>query len=267
MSGALVKLMQLLRREAPEQAALAREALRRTANTANEHAVVGSADLPSSSLIVSGGEGSVTSSTQDHMNALLSGRSVLDFHTHPPVGTRAAPEAFGARPSKEDFAYFRDQYGGRLGSVPGRELRSLIVQPAAREQRAPLAYSFFATDKPLAVFDPEKTDAARYELQRAAARGRFGSVMSDAALKDYFDYGGDLADLLNDASALFLLRRRAEQGLGRQEQVLGGRRLTPHPDSTEQRLFDLMAPQATEVLREKKMARGGLARIKEMMNG
>lgn len=261
-TSVLNALAKLLRREAPEQADLAREALRRTAATSREHSVVGPVDAPSANVIVRGEEGSVMPSARDRLNALLSNRSVLDMHTHPPASSRNAPEAFGVRPSGEDLAYFRDNYGSQVRSAPGRELRSLIAQPPSLEQRAPGAYSFFATDRPLAVFDPKAADAARYELQRGAARGRFGSVMSDPAFRDYFDYGGDMADLLNDASALFLLRRRADQGLGRHELMLGGRRLTPHRESTEQRFFDMMSPEAVELLREKKLARGGLAQLR-----
>jgi len=259
-SSVLAMLRKLMAREAPAQTEPVREALRRSARTGREHAVVGASDKPVGGSVVEGDKYTVMPSSADRSAALMSDRPVLDVHTHP-VG------ALGVRPSPEDFAYYRDKYGAQVRSGPvARELRSLIVQPPERAARASAAYNFFATDKPLAVFDPRRIDDARYELQRGAARGKFRSIMDDPAFRDYFEYGGDIGDLMEDAASLMLLRRRAEQGLGRHELQLGNRLITPDTRATERRLFEMMTPEALELLRAKKMATGGAVKSGDEMS-
>lgn len=251
----IAKLRELLQRESPEQAAAVRQALRESARTGKEVSVIGAADRPVGGRLVVGERDQVVPSAADRSAALLSDRPVLDMHTHP-QGT------MGVRPSKEDFAYYRDKYGSQIrsGAAP-RELRTLIAQPPEPDIRARSAYNFFATDKPLAVFDPRRIDDARYELQRGAARGKFRSVQDDPLMREYFDYGGDIADLMDEAAALALLRHRAQQGLGRHELVLGGRSFTPNREASEQRLFDMITPEALELFRAKKMAEGGAVKF------
>lgn len=259
-SSVLAMLRKLMAREAPAQTEPVREALRRSARTGREHAVVGASDKPVGGSVVEGDKYTVMPSSADRSAALMSGSPVLDVHTHP-VG------ALGVRPSPEDFAYYRDKYGAQVRSGPvARELRSLIVQPPERGPRASAAYNFFATDKPLAVFDPRRIEDARYELQRGAARGKFSSIMDDPAFRDYFEYGGDIGDLMEDAASLMLLRRRAEQGLGRHELQLGNRLITPDTRATERRLFEMMTPEALELLRAKKMATGGAVKSGDEMS-
>lgn len=259
-SSVLAMLRKLMAREAPAQTEPVREALRRSARTGREHAVVGASDKPVGGSVVEGDKYTVMPSSADRNAALMSDRPVLDVHTHP-VG------ALGVRPSPEDFAYYRDKYGAQVRSGPvARELRSLIVQPPERDARASAAYNFFATDKPLAVFDPRRIEDARYELQRGAARGKFRSIMDDPAFRDYFEYGGDIGDLMEDAASLMLLRRRAEQGLGRHELQLGNRLITPDTRATERRLFEMMTPEALELLRAKKMATGGAVKSGDEMS-
>lgn len=259
-SSVLAMLRKLMAREAPAQTEPVREALRRSARTGREHAVVGASDKPVGGSVVEGDKYTVVPSSADRSAALMSGSPVLDVHTHP-VG------ALGVRPSPEDFAYYRDKYGAQVRSGPvARELRSLIVQPPERDARASAAYNFFATDKPLAVFDPRRIEDARYELQRGAARGKFSSIMDDPAFRDYFEYGGDIGDLMEDAASLMLLRRRAEQGLGRHELQLGNRLITPDTRATERRLFEMMTPEALELLRAKKMATGGAVKSGDEMS-
>lgn len=259
-SSVLALLRRLMASEAPAQTEAVREALRRSARTGKEHSVVGASDKPVGGNVVEGEAYTVMPSFSDRSAALASGRPVLDMHTHP-MGS------MGVRPSLEDFAYYRDRYGPQVRSGPvARELRSLIVQPPDRGQRAGASYNFFATDKPLAVFDPRRIEDARYELQRAAARGKFRSIMDDPAFRDYFEHGGDIADLMEEAASLMLLRRRAEQGLGRHELQLGNRLITPDPTATERRLFEMMSPEALETLRAKKMATGGAVRSGDEMS-
>lgn len=264
--GPLRRLMMLLRREAPAQAEAAREALLRSAASGREAAVIGSAELPVGGQVVLGEAGRVMPSRMDREAALIMDPTrahVFDFHTHPAQGMPEAPERFGVRPSREfDVPMWRDQYGGALGGR-GRELRTVIAQPPSRSNRTGTGYSFFATDKPLAVFDPRGMDAARKELQYASGRGRFGTVKDEPAFRDYFDYGGELSDLVEDLAPLLYLRHKAAQGLGRQELQLTGRTLTPDPAATEQRFFRLVEPEALELLKAKKLARGGLAQVKE----
>ena len=247
----LAKLRELLQRESPEQAAAVRQALRESARTGKEVSVIGAADRPVGGRLVVGEREQVIPSAADRSASLLSDRPILDMHTHP-QGT------MGVRPSKEDFAYYRDNYGSqvRSGATP-RELRTLIAQPPEPDIRARAAYNFFATDKPLAVFDPRRIDDARYELQRGAARGKFRSVQDDPLMREYFEYGGDIADLMDEAAALALLRHRAAEGKGRHELVLGGRSFTPNREASEQRFFDMITPEMLELFRAKKLARGG----------
>ena len=76
-------------------------------------------------------------------------------------------------------------------------------------------------------------------------------------LREYFDYGGDIASLLEDATPLALMRYRAGQGLGRHELQLGGTQLSPSPGATDIELFRQLELPAMEVLKSKKFAQGG----------
>jgi hypothetical protein len=250
----LAKLRTLLAREAPEQAATIREAIAQSARTGNEASVVGPANLPRRSKITIGRPDTVQPNVSDRTAALdyaQPGQGIIDFHTHP---YGSDDSMFLVRPSSTDLGYFNANY--KPGDFQDRELRTLIVQPPSLRDRMPAAYSMFATDKP-AVLAPRLLDTARNELGMAARKGRFKSIMDDPTFRDYFDYGGELSDLVADAAPLLMLRHRAAQGVGRHEYGLSGRTLTPNPESTETNLLQRMEPAALEVLREKKYAKGG----------
>lgn len=253
----LAKLRALLAREAPEQAATIREAIRQSARTGNETSVIGSPNMPRRSSITIGKSDTVVPSASDRAAALdfaQPGQGIIDFHTHP---YGSDDSMFLVRPSQSDFAYFNANY--KPGDFQDRELRTLIVQPPSLRDRMPAAYNMFATNKP-AVLAPRQADIARNELQMAARKGRFSSIMDDPAFRDYFDYGGDIGDLIGDVAPMLMLRHRAAQGVGRHEYGLSGRTLTPNPESTEANLLKRMEPAALEVLREKKYATGGAVR-------
>ena len=253
--SALAKLRALLAREAPEQAATIREALRQSARTGNEASVVGTANIPRKSSITIGIPDTVVPNASDRAAALdyaKPGQGIIDFHTHP-VGSDDA--RFLVRPSSTDLNYYNTNY--KPGDFNDRELRTLIVQPPSLPERMPAAYSMFATDKP-AVLAPRLLDTARNELGMAARKGRFKSIMDDPTFRDYFDYGGELSDLIADAAPMLMLRHRAAQGVGRHEYELSGRTLTPNPESTEANLLKRMEPTALEIFRERKYALGGL---------
>ena len=256
--GPLAKLMLLLRREAPAQAEVVREALRRAAQVDREMSVVGAADAaPLPAKITAGARDRVVPSAKDRARAVASGQPVLDFHTHPAA---YYDNLFGVAPSGADLAAYATEYARPFSG--GSELRTLIAAPPVRPERT--AYHFFATDDPANIMSPAAADAARYELQRAGARGRFSSVVDDPLFRDYFDYGGDIGDLLSDAATLAILGRRAQLGRGRQEMLLpAGRTVTPDPGSTPAELYRRMEPNLLEVLRERGLARGGLAQAKE----
>jgi hypothetical protein len=250
----LAKLRTLLAREAPEQAGTIREAIIQSARTGNEASVVGPANIPRRSKITIGRPDTVEPNVSDRTAALdyaKPGQGIIDFHTHP---YGADDSMFLVRPSSTDLSYFNTNY--KPGDFQDRELRTLIVQPPSLRDRMPAAYSMFATDKP-AVLAPRLLDTARNELGMAARKGRFKSIMDDPTFRDYFDYGGELSDLVADAAPLLMLRHRAAQGVGRHEYGLSGRTLTPNPESTEANLLQRMEPAALEVLREKKYAKGG----------
>jgi hypothetical protein len=258
----LKKLRDLLSREAPEQAATIREAISQSARTGNETSVVGPANLPRRSKITVGRPDTVQPNVSDRNAALdyaQPGQGIIDFHTHP---YGSDDSLFLVRPSSTDLGYFNTNY--KPGDFYNRELRTLIVQPPSLRDRMPAAYSMFATDKP-AVLAPRLLDTARNELGMAARKGRFKSIMDDPTFRDYFDYGGELSDLVADAAPLLMLRHRAAQGVGRHEYGLSGRTLTPNPESTEANLLQRMEPAALEVLREKKYAKGGEVRGKSTL--
>jgi len=255
--SALTKLMQLLRREAPAQADKAREALRVTAGSGNEAAVVGGANIGPEGRIVMGDSNSVRPSSFDRRRALRDADAVVDFHTHP----SGVVPIFGPRPSDEDFLYYSSSYPD--ARLRGRELRAIIAAAPDLGMRERAAYSMFATERPQVVFDAQRLAEARGELQMAGARGKFSKAQMDPALRDYFDYGGDIGDVLAEIAPLTLLRHRADQGLGRLELTLGGRPLTPDRASSEERMFRLLQDPAIELMRQKKFARGGLAQVKE----
>lgn len=271
-AGALARLMALLRREAPAQAETAREALRRAALTDREHSVVGAADRPIGGSIVSGERSTVNPSRPDANAARSSGRPVFDFHTHPAQST-----LFDVTPSADDLSYYSFEYPNfKLFGNPDQELRQLIVSAPWRDvTRAPrmpaqrTGFSFLATDRPDYVLDPRVADDARYELQRAAGRGRFRSVVDDPLFSGYFGEEGDIGDVMSDAAALALLKYRAGQGLGRVEQQLSGAPVGRGggPQATNAELFRRLEPGMLDLLREKGFARGGLARVKEAAYG
>jgi hypothetical protein len=265
----LKKLSALLAREAPDQAATIREAIAQSARTGNEASVVGSPNMPRKSRITLGRPDTVEPSASDRAAALnyaQPGQGIIDFHTHP---FGSDDSMFLVRPSSTDLSYFNTNY--KPGDFQDRELRTLIVQPPSLRDRMPAAYSMFATDKP-AVLAPRLLDTARNELGMAARKGRFKSIMDDPTFRDYFDYGGELSDLVADAAPLLMLRHRAAQGVGRHEYGLSGRTLTPNPEATEANLLKRMEPTALEILRERKYARGGAVRssikhFKESLHG
>jgi hypothetical protein len=265
----LQKLSALLAREAPDQAATIREAIAQSARTGKETSVVGPANIPRRSKITIGDFDTVQPNVSDRTAALdyaQPGQGIIDFHTHP---FGSDDSMFLVRPSSTDLSYFNTNY--KPGDFQDRELRTLIVQPPSLRDRMPAAYSMFATDKP-AVLAPRLLDTARNELGMAARKGRFKSIMDDPAFRDYFDYGGELSDLVADAAPLLMLRHRAAQGVGRHEYGLSGRTLTPNPEATEANLLKRMEPTALEILRERKYARGGAVRsslkhFKESLHG
>lgn len=260
--SALAKLRALIAREAPQQAAPIREALARTAQSGREHSVVGLADRGGASVVTRGTEAAVTPNEFDLWSSIREPGNphIVDFHTHPGEGY----STFETAPSRQDFKFYAEQYP----STQGRDIRTLIAVPPTREGvRRGTSYNFFSTDKPAKVFDPRALDAAQFELQRAGAKGSFRSIQDDPLFREYFDYGGDLGDLLGDTAPLALLRHRAAQGLGRHEFELGGKQMTPNREATDVELFRRLEAPALEVLRQKKFARGGLAQYKECACG
>jgi len=252
----LAKLRALLAREAPEQAATIREALRQTAQTGREHSVIGLAREGGPSAITRGGDSSVKPNTFDLRAALRApgAPAIVDFHTHPGAGF----SVFETAPSRQDFTFYSSEYPPARSA---RDIRTLIAVPPERGgMRRGTSYNFFATDNPQRVFDPKALDAARFELQRAGSKGAFRSVQDDPLFREYFDYGGDLGELLEDVSPLSLLRYRAGQGLGRHELQLGNKQLTPSPESTDTELFRRLEGPSLEVLRSKKFKQGGAVR-------
>ncbi len=253
----LAKLRALLVREAPQQVVPIREALRRTAATNLEHGVVGVTDRGGESVITRGNAISVKADPSDLRHAKNSGSNVIDFHTHP----NPSVGFFGVAPSKMDFSYYGKQYP----FTGDRELRTLIATPPVREPgvRQGASFNFFATDNPSKVFDPMMSDLTKWELQRAARRGKFDSVKDSPMLRSYLDSGGSMEELLGEVAPLLYLRRRAEQGLGRHEFEFGGRRLAPDPESNDVSVFKLLEPNSMDVIRAQKFASGGLAQYKE----
>ena len=245
-------LRAMLSREAPEQAAPVREALTETARTGKEHSVIGLAQEGGKSVVSRGTESSVLPNKFDLKAALRDpGRGpILDFHTHPGKGF----SFFETAPSRQDFSFYSEQY------PQSRELRSVIAVPPERAAGRRTSYNLFVTDKPKTVLDPRTLDAARFELQRAGSKGAFRSLADDPLFREYFEYGGDLGELLEDASSLMLQRYRAQQGAGRHELQLGGKQITPNFESTDTEMFRRMEGPATEVLRSKKFAEGGLVK-------
>jgi len=175
--------------------------------------------------------------------------AIVDFHTHPGQGT-----IFETAPSRQDFQFYATEYPSKAG----RDLKTLIAVPPTRDgARRTTSYNFFETQDPAKVFDPRTLDSARYELQRAGKKGSFKSIQDDPVLREYFDYGGDIGSLLEDAAPLALLRYRAGQGLGRHELQLGGTQLAPSPGATDLELFRQLEGPSVEILRSKKFAEGG----------
>jgi len=251
----LAKLRALLAREAPQQADVVREALRQTARTGREHSVIGLANEGGASAITRGTESGVTPNAFDLRVARRAPGSpaIVDFHTHPGAGY----SIFETAPSRQDFTFYSTEYP----EVRGRDVRTLIAVPPEREgMRRGTSYNFFATEKPEMVFDPKMLDAARFELQRAGSKGSFRSIQDDPLFREYFDYGGDLGELLEDVSPLAVLRYRSGQGLGRHELELGRKQITPNPESTDVELFRRLEGPAIEVLRSKKFQKGGAVR-------
>jgi hypothetical protein len=245
--SALAKLRALLAREAPEQAGVVREALRRTGQTGREHSVIGLTNEGGASSITRGTESSVTPNEYDLRQAVRApgAPSILDFHTHPGAGF----SIFETAPSRQDFSFYSTNYPP---AKTGRDIRTLIAVPPTRDgMRRATSYNFFSTDNPQRVFDPKMLDAARFELQRAGSKGAFKSIQDDR---------GDLGELLEDVSPLTLLRYRSGQGLGRHELQLGNKQITPSPESTDTELFRRLEGPAVEVLRSKKFQKGGAVR-------
>lgn len=249
--SALRKFRELINKEAPEQAKKIREALRLTNQTGREHSVIGLANEGGESVITRGTESAVLPNSFDLRTARRAPGSpaIVDFHTHPGQGT-----IFETAPSRQDFQFYATEYPSKAG----RDLKTLIAVPPTRDgARRTTSYNFFETQNPAKVFDPNTLDSARYELQRAGKKGSFKSIQDDPVLREYFDYGGDLGSLLEDAAPLALLRYRAGQGLGRHELQLGGTQLAPSPGATDLELFRQLEGPSVEILRSKKFAEGG----------
>jgi hypothetical protein len=262
----LAKLRTLLAREAPEQAAAAREGLRRSAANNVEVSVVGAADKPIGGRITMGKTDEVSPNQRDVLNALtLAGKSpVFDFHTHPSFGSKGALARFGVRPSDRDFLSWSD-YGPKLSE--DRELLTLIAQAPSAKNKAPAAYNFFATNKPGVVFDPRSFENAQKELTSAARPNQaLRPLLDDPVIRAYMDRGDpseyrDLGTLLEEVSPLILLRHQATKGLGRHELDLGRLRLVQgEPEVTNAELFRRMEGPAMQVLRNKKFKQGGAVR-------
>ena len=250
--SALRKFRELINREAPEQANKIREALRLTKQTGREHSVIGLANEGGESVITRGTESSVMPNSFDLRTAKSAPGSptIVDFHTHPSEGY----SIFQTAPSRKDFEFYSREYPSKAG----RDLRTLVAVPPTKDgARNTTSYNFFETRDPSKVFDPNILDSARYELQHAGKRGSFKSIQDDPVLREYFDYGGDLASLLEDATPLALMRYRAGQGLGRHELQLGGTKLAPTPGATDVELFRQLERPAVELLKSKKFAKGG----------
>jgi hypothetical protein len=252
----LYRLTQLLRREAPAQADTVREALRGAAQSNREHAVVGAAEeAVTPSRIVSGSVDRVVPNATDRRLALQSLDNVLDFHTHP--SSKTGYSRFGVAPSRADFEYYLQNYP----DMRDQELRTLIAAPPHRSD--PTSYNFFATDKPSQVFNPRAFDDAAYELQFAAGKGKYDSILNDPNLQDYFDQDDYIYDLIKEAAPLALLSRRAEQGLGRQERALSRQPITPDM-TTEEEMYRRMEPIMLDILRDRKFAEGGAVNAEPM---
>jgi hypothetical protein len=250
--SAIKKFMDMAKREAPEQAKQIREALLRTLQTGREHSVIGLANEGGESVITRGTNDSVLPNTFDLRTAKRAPGSptIVDFHTHPGQGY----SIFETAPSRKDFEFYATEYPSKAG----RDLRTMIAVPPTRNgARRSTSYNFFETQDPAKVFDPRTLDAARFEMQRAGGKGSFKSIQDDPALREYFDYGGDLGSILEDAAPLALMRYRAGQGLGRHELQLGGSQLAPSPGATDVELFRQLEGPALEILRSKKFAEGG----------
>jgi hypothetical protein len=250
--SALRKFRELINREAPEQAKKIREALLRTQQTGREHSVIGLANEGGESVITRGTNDSVLPNTFDLRTAKRAPGSptIVDFHTHPGQGY----SIFETAPSRKDFEFYATEYPSKAG----RDLRTMIAVPPTKDgSRRTTSYNFFETQDPAKVFDPRTLDAARFEMQRAGGKGSFKSIQDDPVLREYFDYGGDLGSILEDAAPLALMRYRAGQGLGRHELQLGGSQLAPSPGATDVELFRQLEGPALEILRSKKFAEGG----------
>lgn len=265
MSGlsVLAKLRALLAREAPEQAQVIREALRKTAQTGREHSVVGLADEGGQSAINRGTESTVKPNQFDVRRAKqASGQpAVVDFHTHPD----AIP--FIVRPSQPDLEFYSSEWG----PVRGRDIRTLIATPPGSDGgfKSGSAYNFFATEDPAKVLDPALFDKVRNELQFAARpKGSLRSLLDEPMISQYIeDSGENIGTLLEDASPLFLMRHQANKGLGRHELELGGYRLTPDPEITDREVFRRLENPILDFLKSKGFAQGGLAQYRECACG
>lgn len=248
----LAKLRTLLAREAPEQAATIREALRQTAQTGREHSVIGLANEGGESMITRGTVDRVTPNAFDLKAARRApgNPQIIDFHTHP------SREAFVVQPSQDDLTFYSTSYPA------GRELRTLIAShPERMDPRSRAAYNFFATDNPAQVLSPLAFTNARKELQFAARpKGPLRSIQDDPILREYLDSGGDVGALLDDSSSLLFMRYLANKGVGRHEMELGGRQAAPNPSVTDTELFRRMEGPALEFLKSKKFQKGGAVR-------
>lgn len=245
--GALAKLRRLLTELAPAQQNAAEEALRRAGKVNVEHSVVGGVDdygMPA--RITQGSQYQVTPDRRAIRRAQDLGGPILDMHTHPYGATD-----FDVAPSATDFDYWSHNYTGK------QLLRTLIAQPPLRDIGSRAGFSFFETDNPMKVFNSKMLDTARFDAQRAAAKGSFSRIKDDPLLADYFDYGGDIGDVVGDAMPLAYLGRQADKGLGRQIVTLGGRPMTPNREATQQRAYQVLQPEMLEFLRKNKYARGG----------
>jgi len=250
--GALAKLMQLLKSEAPAQQEAARAALARAAAMNREQSVVGPAMSGPPGRITSGSSHQVYPDMRDVTRARRALGPAFDFHTHPVEGE------FGVTPSSDDLSYYAGNYADRPGPFGPLAFRSLIASPPERGNvgdTARAAYHFFETHDPAKVFNSKLAGAAKFDAQRAAQNGRFSSVLDGPGFSDFQDYGGDVGDLIGDMSNLVYLKLQADKGLGRQRIGLSGKLVVPGLTNLD--AYNQLEGPMLDFLRERKFRRGG----------
>ncbi len=256
MSGALAALKALLRREAPAQEERAIEALRRAAATGNEHSVVGPAiSGRPGKVTTSGKSGSVMPNLVDVTNAMRADEPAFDFHTHPAEGP------FSVVPSVQDYRYWSGNFGQR-GYGGDRRLRAFIASPPTRDPdfdniRLNTGHFFYETDDPARVFDAQRRQAARFELQNAMHSGKFDTSIR-REYEDLLDNYQDPGDMMDFLSPLALLKLYSRKGYGRGSFRMQNHPLSPSGEERDQSFMDLALPIMTDHLGSKGFRHGGV---------